>query len=381
MAPAVVPSVISRHRPAINWRITTWRARSRALGVVVVAGALGSSLSACSTSPPAAMVNGQAISQGELSENLLWWASSPAYVRSFDQASKLQAEQYAAQGQQVPVFSVQGTGSGPANFGLPWTTGRLTQLVGAVAVHQYAEQHGESPSGLELSAAWASEEASYPQVWPQFPPDLRSALANEGAELSLVQAKAPDLRSAELFYKANLASFWSQVCVTTVDVSVPGAGGVTDMVASHKQADQVAAELSGQPSGGAAPPLANGARYCLTPEQLIVQPASFRIEVAGLAVGKVAQIEASWGYQVVQVRSRALIPFDLAVASVISVVALGAGTSAYTWPVQGDANDTGLTRILKAAKVEVNPAYGSWTTGLPSPPYIPQVWPAGQASP
>ena len=99
------------------------------------------------------------------------------------------------------------------------------------------------------------------------------------------------------------------------------------------------------------------------------------------APGKAGLVPQSWGYEVVQVRSRTIIPFNAQVAAVISVVALGAGPTAYTWPVQGDANGTGLSRILKAADVKVNPSYGSWTTALPSPPYIPQVWPAGQASP
>jgi hypothetical protein len=62
-------------------------------------------------------------------------------------------------------------------------------------------------------------------------------------------------------------------------------------------------------------------------------------------------------------------------------VALGAGLATYSWPVQGDAGGTGLSKILKAADVEVDPTFGSWTTKLPAPPYIPQVWPAGQASP
>ena len=61
------------------------------LAVVVIAGVLGATLSACSTAPPAAMVNGQVITQTELSQNLQWWSSSPAYVASFDQASKAQS--------------------------------------------------------------------------------------------------------------------------------------------------------------------------------------------------------------------------------------------------------------------------------------------------
>ena len=112
-----------------------------------------------------------------------------------------------------------------------------------------------------------------------------------------------------------------------------------------------------------------------------MQPTAFRQTVYALAPGKAGLVPQSWGYEVVQVRSRTIIPFNAQVAAVIGVVALGAGPTAYTWPVQGDAGGTGLSRILKAADVKVDPSYGSWTTALPSPPYIPQVWPAGQASP
>ena len=91
----------------------------------------------------------------------------------------------------------------------------------------------------------------------------------------MVQSKAPDL-TAEKFYTANLSSMWSQVCLTSVHVSVPGRGGTIDMAASQKQAEAVAAELTAASAGSAAPTVGNGARYCQTPEQLIVQPTAFR---------------------------------------------------------------------------------------------------------
>ncbi len=346
-----------------------------------MAGVLGGSLSACTTSPPAASVNGQTITQTELAQNLRMWASSPAYVAAFDHASKVQEEEYAAQGETVPAFSVTGSGSGPGNFGLPWSTGRLTLLVSWLAVHQYLQRRGEAPSYLEREAAWSSEEAAAPQVWPQLPQKLRSSVVEADAELAVVQSKAPNLKSAEEFYKANQSSFWALVCVTSIDVSAPGAGGTVDMAASQKQAQAVANELTAAANGGPAPTAGTGARYCLTPEQLIQQPAVFRQEVNALAPGKAGLVAQSWGYEVVQVRTRTLIPFNPQVASVIGVVSLGAGTVAYTWPVQGDASNTGLIRILKAADVKVDPSFGSWTTALPAPPYIPQVWPAGEGSP
>jgi len=327
------------------------------------------------------MVNGQVITQPELSHYLQGWASSPAYVAAFNEASKSQSAEYASQGETVPAFTVSGTGSGPGNFGLPWTTGKLTELVSATAVQQYLEGRHEAPSYLQLSAAWTSEEAALGQVWPQLPAALRSSVSQSTADLSLVQTKPPNLKTAEQFYKSNLSSFWSQVCLTTLDVSVAGPNGTVDMAASRKQATTVAAELTAAASGAAVPDVAVGARYCQSPEQLIEQPLAFRQQVSALTPGKAGTVPQSWGYEVVLLRSRTIIPFNAQVATVIGVVALGAGPTAYTWPVQGDTGDTGLITILKAADIKIDPAFGSWTTALPSPPYIPQVWPAGEANP
>ena len=91
--------------------------------------------------------------------------------------------------------------------------------------------------------------------------------------LALVQSKAPSLTTAEQFYKANLSSFWSQVCLTSIDVSVPGPGRHAPIWRPAKSRPQaVAAELTAAAAGGTPPTVGNGARYCLTPEQLIVQP-------------------------------------------------------------------------------------------------------------
>ena len=360
----------------------SWRAKAKPIATLVVVTTLGAAgLSACSTSPPAASVNGDVITEAQLAQNLKAWAGSPAYVKAFNEASKLQAAQYAAQGQQVPAFTVEGTGSGPDNFGLEWTTGRLTAMVSAIAVQQYLQRHGRAPSELQRAAAWSSEQAADPQVWPQLPQQLRSEVAQSAADLALVQPGTPDLKTAAQFFKAHASYFWSQVCLTTVDVSVPGPNGTTDLTASRKQAEAVAAQLSGAPGTSGQPPVTGEARYCIVPEQLVQQPPAFAAEVSALQPGSAAILPESYGYQVVQVRSRTAIPFDEPVAAVIDVIASGAGTSAYTWPVQGDANNTGLTTILKASSVDVNPSYGTWTTALPAPPYIPQVWPAGQSSP
>ncbi len=354
--------------------------RARALTAVAVGATLAGGLSSCSASPPAATVNGQVITQGQLDQWLEGWSSSPAYVQAFQAASAQESQEAAAQGQQEPTFSVQGTGSGPGDYGLVWTTGRLSLLVSATALHQYLERRGEAPSGLEVAAAWASEYAAHPQVWQQLPAALRSEVADQDAEHALIEPKLSNKSEDETLYKEDSSLFWTQVCLRTVEVTVPGPANSVNMAASRKQADEIAGVLSGTVASPPAPPVSSGALYCLTPEQLIDQAAGFRFGVGALKVGHAIALPESYGYQVVQVRSRASVPFNDQTAADIEVVASQSSSQAPAWPVVGAGTDTSLIKLLKTVKVQVNPLYGSWTTGLPAP-YLPQVWPAGAAAP
>jgi hypothetical protein len=350
------------------------------LTTVLVAVTLAGALSGCSASPPAATVNGEVITQGQLDQWLEAWSSSPAYVQYFKDASAQESEQAASQGQQQPVFTVPGTGSGPGDFGLVWTTGRLSLLVLGSALHQYLERRGEAPSGLEVATAWASEYAADAAVWEQLPAPVRAEVADQDAEHALIEPTSSATSGDEALYKGDSSYFWTRVCLRTVDVTVTGPGGKLDMAASRHQAEEIAAELSGRATSPGAPPVTSGALYCLTPQQLIEQAPGFRDQVKALKTGQAVALAESYGYQVVQVRSRASIPFDKQTAADIEVVASASSGQVPAWPVVGEGTDTSLIKLLKAVTVEVNPLYGSWTAALPAP-YLPQVWPAGAGTP
>lgn len=350
------------------------------MSAIVVVATLAGTLSSCSASPPAASVNGQVITQGQLDQWLDEWSSSPAYVKAFEEASAVESQEAASQGQQQPTFSVQGTGSGPGDYGLVWTTGRLTLLVSASAVHQYLQRRGEAPSALEVAAAWASQYAANPPEWEQLPAALRSEVADQDAEHALIEPKSSNLAGDKELYKDESSYFWASVCLRTVDVTVAGPGESVDVAASRKQADEIAGELSGTRPPSSGPPVTSGALYCLTPEQLIDQATGFRTVVSGLRAGQAVALPESYGYEVVQVRSRATVPFNDQTAADIEVVASQTGGQAPAWPVVGEGTDTSLIKLLKAVDVQVNPLYGSWTKALPAP-YLPQVWPAGAAAP
>ncbi len=92
--------------------------------------------------------------------------------------------------------------------------------------------------------------------------------------------------------------------------------------------------------------------------------------VNSLAPGHTAYLREKWGYKVLQVTSRAQIPYSSAIAADIEVVTSYGGA-------QGQPNSqTKIIDVLKSAKVRVNPEYGLWASTLPSP-YAPQVLPPG----
>jgi TusA-related sulfurtransferase len=330
------------------------RAGAKPVAAIALVSLLGGVLSSCDTSSPAAIVNGQAITQAQLNQYLEAWADSPAYVSSFDETAE---EQYSEQVQEAesegesaqdvaPPTLVEGGGTGPAVYGMQWATTEIRLLITEVAVQQYLAKHHEAPTPDEVAASFASQYAVDPAVWLQVTAQARNGSAEWVADHALVDTKASNPKEDKQFYEAELSYFWSQVCVSTVDISV-GDNGQINLAASKKQADAVASELSGG-KGGAQPPVTSGARYCLTPEQAIEQPEQFRDLLGKLAPGQAAPIPESFGYEVVKVISRNTIPYSNQVGAIIDIVAVTSQTN---------TSDPKVNSILSAAKVEFNPAY------------------------
>jgi hypothetical protein len=330
------------------------RAGAKPVAAIALAGLLGGVLTSCSTSSPAAIVNGQTIGQAQLNQYLEAWADSPAYVSSYDDSAE---EQYSEQVQEAesegesaqdvsPPGLVEGNGTGPAVYGMQWATTEIRLLITQVAVQQYLAKHGKAPTPDEVAASWASQYAVDPAVWLQITAQARTGATEWVADHAQIDTKASNPKEDKQFYESELSYFWSQVCLATVDISVDNNGKV-DMAASKKQADAVANELSGA-KGGVQPPVTSGARYCLSPEQAIGQPAQFRELLGVLHAGQATSIRENFGYEVVQVISRNTIPYNNEVAAIIDIVAV---TS------QSGTSDPKVNSILSAAKIEFNPAY------------------------
>ena len=326
---------------------------------VALAGLLTSALSGCSTASPAAIVNGQAISQQQLDQQLQEWGSSSEYVKAEDQVFVQQYEQAASQGQQGQLYTVEApSATGVGTYGAVWSDLELSNMITALAIRQHLARLHLSATPVEVDAAWASQYAANPNEWRQLSRSVRLLAAQADADRALVDGPPATSSQDKIFYKDNKPDFWSQLCLTTVNISVPGTGGGVNMAASKKEADEVANALSGHTGPGTLP-ATSGARYCDSPEQFIEQPLNFQSQVAVLAPGHATVLSEGAGYQVVEVRSRALIPYNAKVAADIDVTATHGGSQN---PPNGD---TKVIKVLMATRVEVNPAYGSWSATLP----------------
>jgi len=360
-----------RHLPFLSaTRVATRAVPGRGLktaSAIVVAAALGASLSSCSTAPAAATVNGTAISEQQLADQLQTLSSDPGYVQAQD-ANFLGAdeEQYEATGQQQELFTVAppaGASTGAGVYGSVWTAVVLSNMISELALQQYLARLGKAPTPSEVAIAWATEDASNPDEWQGLGAGQRAEAGRYDADRYLIEGP-PSLAPARTFYEAHMSYFWSRVCLAVVDVPIGSSGPA----AANRQAQEVAEELSGHKVPGAEPVL-GPSLYCDTPEQFIEQPAGFQDKVGALAPGQAVVLPAGYGYQVVEVRSRSTVPFDSQVAAIIQLVTDSGGALSL------GVGDQKLSAVLKEADVQVNPLYGTWSTAIqaPCPPAVESV--------
>jgi len=327
----------------------------------VVVAVLAGSLAGCSTAPPAAIVNGTAISIPQLDAQLEAWAGSPAFVNAQDAVFEQEASsEEQSSGQQVTPDTVLAIlGSGPNEYSSVWAAMELSNMITSQAIRQHLSQLHQAPTAIEVVAAWQSEYASDPTVWRQLSAATRARAAEDDADHALVDGALSTSSQDKLFYKDNKSDFWSRVCVTADDISVTRRGGGVDMAASLKAADAVAAQLSGHGNGSVS--VTSGALYCDTPEQFIEQPTDLQDGVRTLAPGQTTVLRESYGYEVVLVRSRSVIPYSTPIAGDIEISATHGGSQT---PPSGDQK---VIDILMRANVRVDPQFGAWSTTLTAP--------------
>jgi hypothetical protein len=290
--------------------------------------AMSLSLSACDTSPYAARVNSQVIKQTALNAELRTWAGNSGYVSAFDSGNSSSSG-----GSGV---TVRGNASGTYNSS--WVSEVLGSIIEAAIIHQHLVAIGKLPDQALLDAARSVSETSAAE-WVDFPSSFRQTLVERLAERAADSPTRLPLATLQTTYQQYVQYFFVQVCLQ-------------QSTATTQAAAQV---ISG--SGDA-----NGAAVCYDQSQLENFPAAYRTAVIGLAVGQVSQpIPTSDGFDVVKVVSRQEQGLNPAVQSVLSVVLNSS---------QGVPDST-LAQLTKVARVQVNPAYGTWSSSAGvTPPQI-----------
>ncbi|MDQ2754134.1 MAG: hypothetical protein M3R71_01140 [Actinomycetota bacterium] len=289
----------------------------RLLSGVAVTAVVSLAAAACSASPYAAVIDGRTISQTTLQGELRSLAGNQAYVKAVDQ--------------QGSSAQVQVLGDAPGSYSNSWVSYVLTQMIAATAIHQHLAAIGQTPPPAYYDAARSVDEAGYGAEWTQFPVSYRNTVVQRDAERAVVEPTASNVATLRTVYDTNRKYFFTRVCTRQVDVSqpLPTASGAISTV---------------DPGSG-------GAVSCYSAADLENQPAAFVNTVMGLAPGQAAApVKTSYGYQVLSVVSRDEEGFTPAVQRLLSVaLASSAGTP-----------DSAVARIVAAAHVKVNPAYGTW---------------------
>ncbi|HEY3810631.1 MAG TPA: hypothetical protein VGL49_04280 [Acidimicrobiales bacterium] len=289
--------------------------------------------SACDTSPYAARINSSVIKQTALYSELRAWAGNTQYVAAFNTSNSTTNG-----GSGLTI-----AGDGPGTYNSTWVANILAGMIEAVVVSKQLTTlpGAPSPSPSVLAAARSVSEIS--QIgWDRFSPAFRQTLVRRLADVALLSG-LPSVSSSTLLgvYHQYQPYFFTQICTM-----------------------QAAAGTLAQARNLAATGLPNANQTCYDQPGFEAQSASFQNAIISLAVGHTASpIQTSYGYLVVKVASRADQPFSSDVGRVLSVAINSA---------QGTA-DAVVNAAVAKARVQINPAFGTWKSSQVVPPAAPNA--------
>jgi hypothetical protein len=288
--------------------------------------------SACDTSPYAAKVNSTVIKQTALYSELRAWAGNTDYVAAFNSSN---STTNGGSGQTI-------AGDGPGTYSTTWVANILSGMIAATAVAKQvaALPNAPTPSPALLAAARSVSEIS--QIgWDRFSPAFRQTLVQRLANVALLTPPSVSLSTLLGVYNHYQQYFFTQICTL-----------------------QAAAVTLSQAQSLAASGLANANQTCYDQPAFEGQAAAFQNATLALTVGKVAPpIPMSYGYLVVKVVSRATQPLSDDVQRVLSAAINSA---------QGNPNPQ-LNNAVAKARVQINPAYGTWKSSQVVPPAAPNA--------
>jgi hypothetical protein len=298
--------------------------RFGALAGALAAGSL--TLSACDASPYAATVNGHTITVTAFNQQLREWSANQAWVKQFD------AQNATSRG--GSGATVAGAG-GPGTYSSAFAADILQDLVDTTAIDQHLSARGIDTTQDQTVAARAVNEYLNGAAWTRFSPQLRTYLVDQLASEGALAPVPTDTSTLQQPYTAIQPYLFFTLCV--------------NQESAFDKASAQAIISAGK---------VRGVEVCYDQQSLEGQSAAYQDAARKLTKpGDVSTaIPASYGYTVVQLVSRTSPGLAAGVKQVIS---------AATNP------PAALTGIVDAAKVTVNPRYGTWSKGQVTPPKAP----------
>lgn len=327
---------------------------------LAVAALIMEALTGCaSTLGYAAVVNGHAVTQQQLNQELADISHSPKYVQLIDQ-----------QGNEGPV-----AGSGQGTYNKSFVALLLDQQVQFEVIRQKLVAAKAFPSPADVSREKDAVSQGFPSgIFDTFSARYQRQLMTRQAEIdAYVNVATADLTGDALnqYYQAHLADYATEACVRHILLSDKDASGNLDYTASLADAQKIKAQLdaggdfaalakqySQDNQGTAGGSAAAGGMLtgsapdgCLSTSDLQQTVPEFAQAVVSLPVNKISDpVKTSFGYHIIEVTSRATEPLD------------GTVTTDIHRRVAGER----LNMLVSQAKIKVNPEFGTYSTKLNS---------------
>lgn len=326
-----------------------------ALPAVVAAAALVATVvSGCtSTLGYAAIVNGTAISQTQLNNELADISHSPKYVQLINQP-----------GNSGPV-----AGSGPGTYNKAFVAILLDQQIQFEVIRQKLVASKAMPAAAQIASVKDTVSQGFPTgIYSSFSARYQNQLDLRQAEIdSYVNVATPDLTGNALtqYYQAHLADYATEACVRHILISDKDPSGQLDYTASLADAQKIKAQLDAggdfaalakqysqdnQGTGGGSAAVGgvltgSAADGCLSTADLQQTVTEFAQAVVSLPVNQISDpVKTSFGYHLIEVTSRASEPLDATV----------------TMDIHRRVAGQRLNALVARAHVKINPAFGTF---------------------
>jgi hypothetical protein len=321
--------------------------------------------------PSAAKVDGTAITQDELNDELEAIEGNTAYVQAVEQGQ----------------FKILGTGPGTLTNDF---VGRvLTRQIFLSIVHQEVVRRKLpiSDADLDRSKADVVQSVGGNDVFTKFPKSYQRTLLRRNAEVVKLQSTlggpAVTDEAIKAYYDANPSQF-AQTCVSHILFAVTGSDGQLDDAATEAEGPRLQAEAS-----AAKAEIDGGADFAAVAAQKSADTSNkdqggnlecggagrfvpeFETAMDALAVNEVSQpVKTQFGYHLIKVTSRDPQSLEDATPAIRQQL-----------ESQGQAGFSEfLQKALAKAKITVNPRYGTFSKDGQSPGVIPPSSPTTTAA-